>query len=283
MTAVFQYNPERPQREETELYLQYWGKEDCVPGHPVGPGVREIYKIHFIHKGKGHLRIGEQTYSLGAGQAFLIFPHIVTYYEADQADPWTYSWVGFVGTAAEPALSRAALTPQSPIFPMDVRMMPGLYEQLKEAAGHEASAGFRLQSLLYELLSLMIDMAPQSGSEGANANVLTKKQDAYVHQSMEYIHAYYCYDISVQQLADSLGLDRKYLSALFKESLGVPPQQYLLRYRMDKACELLAKGTYTVGEVARSVGYQDALLFSRMFKKTIGVSPKAYLQTLIHK
>ncbi|MNG24493.1 Arabinose operon regulatory protein [compost metagenome] len=82
--------------------------------------------------------------------------------------------------------------------------------------------------------------------------------------------------MTIRQLSDYLGLDRKYVAALFREALGIPPQQYLLRYRMDKACELLRSTGLTVAETARSVGYKDALLFSRMFKKVIGVPPSRY-------
>ncbi|MNN48651.1 HTH-type transcriptional activator Btr [compost metagenome] len=77
-------------------------------------------------------------------------------------------------------------------------------------------------------------------------------------------------------LASNLGLNRKYLSTIFKQATGMPPRQYLLRYRMERACGLLKKGNYTISEVAGSVGYQDALLFSKMFKKMIGISPKNY-------
>lgn len=273
--AIFQYNPERPLQKEPELYLQYWGKEDCVPGHTVGPGVRDIYKVHFIHKGTGIVQVGEQIFSLSAGQAFLIFPDVVTYYEADANDPWTYSWLGFYGTQAANALELTSLSPETPVFPMDVRVMPGLYDRLTEAASHENSAAMRLQAIIYEFMSVLIEAAPISAGVGA----LVKKQDTYVHQSMEFIRAHYSENMTVQQLSAYLGLDRKYLSALFKDSLGVPPQQYLLHYRIEKACELLSKGKYTVGEVSRSVGYQDPLLFSRMFKKVKGVSPKSYLSS----
>lgn len=77
-------------------------------------------------------------------------------------------------------------------------------------------------------------------------------------------------------MSASLKLDRKYLSALFKRTVGLPPQQYLLNFRIAKACELLAESSCTVGEIARSVGYQDPLLFSRMFKRVKGCSPKDY-------
>ncbi|WP_254450244.1 AraC family transcriptional regulator [Cohnella herbarum] len=269
---MFRYNPERPQREDPDLYLQYWGKEHCVPGHAVGPGIKETYKIHFIHQGQGVVRVGEREYRLSAGQAFLIYPHTVTYYAADERDPWTYSWIGFYGAQVPSIIARTALTPECPVFPMDVRTMPDLYDRLTEAMCREDSGGIRRQAMLYEFLSTLVEVMPRE----AKGPVSGKKQDEYVHRSMEFIHSHYGDDISVRQLAGVLGLDRKYLSVIFKESVGVPPRQYLLQYRMDKACELLGKGIYSVGEVARSVGYQDALQFSKMFKQIKGVSPKHY-------
>lgn len=267
--AKFNYNPERPFREDIELYLSYWGKENCVPGHAVGPGIRDMYKVHFVHKGTGIMRVGDEQFKLSPGQAFLIYPHVVTYYEADHQDPWTYSWIGIQGTRVASILSRTRLTPQQPIFPMDLKFMPGLYDQLTELA-QEGSHDLQFTGLLVEFFTLLMALAPPSPAPVQTS----KKQDGYIHQSMEFIHAHYSETMTVQQLASFLKLDRKYLSALFKEALGIPPQQYLLQYRMDKAAELLGKGMYTVGEVARSVGYQDALLFSKMFKKVKGVSPK---------
>lgn len=270
--AVFHYNPDSPHQDQPALYLHYWGKEDCVPGHAVGPLVREHYKVHFVHKGKGKVRTAQREYLLEAGQAFFIFPHVVSYYEADADEPWTYSWIGFQGTEASRALSRTSLTADSPVFAMDKRLMPALYERMAELESGKESAGLHLQALLYEFLAVLTETAPLH----ASGQSVSRKQDVYVHQSMEFIHMHYGEEITVNQLASSLGLDRKYLSSIFKQSVGVPPQQYLLKYRMDKACELLAGGRYTVAEVARSVGYRDALLFSRMFKKSVGISPKGY-------
>ncbi len=267
------YNPERPFREGNDLYVTYWGKEDCSPGHAVGPGIRELYKVHFIHKGKGIVKVGKEMYTLLAGQAFMIYPQVITYYEADMEEPWTYSWIAFQGTQISYVLSQTSVTPEQPVFSMDVRIMPHIYEQLSEAAGFTASVDLRLTAILLQFLAELTEGTPHKSIDPASP----PKHDSYVHKSIEFFKNHYSEKISVEQVAASLQLDRKYLSALFKKAVGLPPQQYLLQYRMERAEEMLIQGIYSIGEVARSVGYQDALLFSKMFKKVKGASPKHYL------
>src|SRR5262249_50818947 len=145
-------------------------------------------------------------------------------------------------------------------------------DQLTESLSHESSRDLRLNAAMYRFITALIESVPAFSSSDIGA----KKSNGYVHRALEFIHAHYSEPLSVEQLASDLGLDRKYLSAIVKEAKGVPPQQYLLHYRMRKACALLRDSDFSVGEIARSVGYSDALLFSKMFKRTIGSSPSEY-------
>ncbi|WP_219835510.1 AraC family transcriptional regulator [Paenibacillus sp. R14(2021)] len=271
------FNPERPYREDTDLELLYWGKEQCTPGNSVGPGIRECYKVHFVHDGFGTVTVGDRSYKLSAGEAFLIYPQVVTRYEADEAEPWTYSWMAFQGARMPDILAGTSLKPAEPVFAMDLKLMPGLYESLCDALQQGGSVDLRLTTLLYSFMVALVEAAPASADKHASV----RKQDSYVHRSIAFIHAHFSENLTVAQLAALIGLDRKYFSVLFKEALGLPPQQYLLQYRMDRASDLLESGAYTVGEVARSVGYQDALLFSKMFKKVKGVSPKQLMPSSV--
>ncbi|KAA9004845.1 AraC family transcriptional regulator [Paenibacillus spiritus] len=270
--AIFHYNPDPPSRSEPELHLLFWGREQCSPGHAFGPGVRDYYKIHFIHGGRGVLQAAGQTRRLEAGQAFLTYPHQKVYYEADRGQPWLYSWIAFTGSRAEELLARTSLTPAEPVFPADGEPMEELYERLNEDARAGEAADLLLMGRLYEFLAALVRTMParETGLSGS------RRTNAHVADSLRYLHAHYCEDISVEQMAEQLQLDRKYLSALFKRETGVPPRQYLLDYRMAKAADLLIRTDCTVGEIARSVGYRDSLLFSRMFKRVRGLSPRAY-------
>ncbi|WP_410513784.1 AraC family transcriptional regulator [Paenibacillus sp. BR2-3] len=270
--AIFNYNSERPFRGNPDLHLHYWGREKCASGHSVGPGVRDLYKIHFIHEGTGQVSVGEYSHNLQAGQAFLTYPHIVTYYAADLHTPWTYSWIAFTGEQVDYLLSKTSLSPEHPVFPMDQLMMPELYERLTQAAETTDSLDLPLKAILYQFFALLLQTVPAS----SDILPLPKQKSIYVEQCLHFLHSHYCENVTVEMMSSTLKLDRKYLSSLFKRAIGLPPQQYLLNFRIAKACELLTETPCTIGEISHSVGYQDALLFSRMFKKVKGCSPKAY-------
>ncbi|MBO7746274.1 helix-turn-helix transcriptional regulator [Paenibacillus sp. MWE-103] len=91
--------------------------------------------------------------------------------------------------------------------------------------------------------------------------------------AIRYVHAHYAEPVTLELLASRYGLKPKYFSSLFRDYVGVGPIDYVIRYRINRAHELLLTGQFTVAAVARSVGYPDAYYFSRLFKKYKGVPP----------
>jgi len=77
-------------------------------------------------------------------------------------------------------------------------------------------------------------------------------------------------------LAKTVGLDRAYLSRLFKAQVGLGPMAFLAILRADRAASLLRSSELNCGEVGLAVGYSDANLFSRRFRARFGVSPTQY-------
>lgn len=98
----------------------------------------------------------------------------------------------------------------------------------------------------------------------------------HVDMAKRYIDENYFNDIKVEELAELLGLDRKYLRNLFTEHVGMSTKDYLMVCRVERAKELLEIGDLSISSVALSVGYRDALGFSKIFKKYVGVSPSEY-------
>jgi len=82
------------------MQIFYCGYQKCQPGHAFGPAVRGQYLLHFIVSGKGSYTVGDRTFELHEGQAFLIRPGDLTFYKADETEPWEYMWVAFDGIDA---------------------------------------------------------------------------------------------------------------------------------------------------------------------------------------
>ena len=91
------------------------GYEKCSPAHSYGPAVRSGYLIHYILGGKGIYKTEGHLYHLSEGDAFLIRPNTLIYYEADKYHPWTYTWIGFQGIKIEEYLKRTSLL-ETPYF-----------------------------------------------------------------------------------------------------------------------------------------------------------------------
>ena len=102
-------------------------------------------------------------------------------------------------------------------------------------------------------------------SKGAIIRILQKNM----------IDTHYNTGISIRQIADSIGIDKRYLSRIFKQEKNISIQDYILKYKIKKAQSLLLNG-FNVNEAAKSVGYDDAFTFSKIFKKHTGVSPSKF-------
>ncbi|QGQ98360.1 response regulator [Paenibacillus psychroresistens] len=91
------------------------------------------------------------------------------------------------------------------------------------------------------------------------------------------LHAQYNQEIELTELSDMVFLNASYLSFLFKQETGQTITQYLLEIRMMKAKELLrARMDLKVYQIGELVGYADAMYFNKLFKKTIGITPKDF-------
>lgn len=84
--------------------------------------------------------------------------------------------------------------------------------------------------------------------------------------------------LSLDTLAQDLGITSQHLSSIFKEKIGVNFLEYATRLRMDYACTLLRRGDMSIRDISEKCGYADMIYFKKLFQKTFGVSPREYAQ-----
>ena len=231
-----------------------FGYEECKSNHSFGPALRTHWLLHYVVSGKGVFKIEGREYTVTAGNIFVIPPYIETYYEADDTDPWEYIWIGF--TASDRIELRFS----------DVMHLPQahrIFEDFKKCSSMTSGRTEFLCCKIWQLISQIY--------EKQNENV------DYVDKALNIINAEYMSDLSIQSIADSVGLERTYFSALFKKRTSFSPKQYLLKVRMEQAATFLKEYGYSVSVTALSVGYGDVYIFSKMFKQFYGVSPSKYM------
>ena len=85
--------------------------------------------------------------------------------------------------------------------------------------------------------------------------------------------------ISLEHLAQRVGMSAGHLGVLFRKELGMPPVEYRKRLRLLRARELLTTTARPVGDIAQEAGFPDANYFSRLFRKEYGMTPRQYAQT----
>ena len=123
------------------------------------------------------------------------------------------------------------------------------------------------------LVEAMVDLfAPRDGDAVLYPVGLEARA---VRRAREYLHAHAHELVSLEELAGVVGLSKYHLARVFARETGLPPHTYQQRLRLARALPLLRQGALA-GEVAYELGYADQAHFSRTFKESFGLTPRAY-------
>ena len=95
-----------------------------------------------------------------------------------------------------------------------------------------------------------------------------------------YLREHLAEPIRIKHLASLVALSPFYFVRTFKAHVGVPPHQYLMRVRLERASELLAGTSLSVTQICHRVGFSSLSHFINTFRKHRGVSPLAYRQAV---
>ncbi|WP_274365432.1 AraC family transcriptional regulator [Paenibacillus thermotolerans] len=269
------------------LQVLFTGSSQTRPAHRSGPKVVDYYLIHYVESGYGVFAYEGSEYSLGPGDSFVIEPGVLASYTADESVPWRYRWIAFKGEEACELMAAAGLTRELPTVHVGGgrrgRAVRLCFERVRAAFAATAAAGrgLRVDAYLRLLLAEYADSVRAAGSGDGGSEPADGGPDAgadrLVRAAIHYLSAQYAEPISIELMAESLGYNRAYVSRLFKRHTGVSPVTFLLRLRLDRARRLLReRSELTVEQVASSVGFQDALYFSKQFRRAYGQSPTEY-------
>lgn len=204
----------------------------------------EHYVIHYILSGKGTFYNASGSYPVHAGQIFLMKPGETTSHRPDTKDPYSLRWIGFDGAMAH----------RFSELPSVIDAPAGIMENLCDLLDPTRQVACMLSA---ELLCLYAALFPTQETE---------KVLDYSRIVMDYVQKNYMNPISVQGIADQLGLHRGYLSRIFHQSTNYTLQQYIINVRITKARQYLTLG-YSVEQTAALCGFNSTASFCKTYKK----------------
>ena len=103
-----------------------------------------------------------------------------------------------------------------------------------------------------------------------------QNSESHVQRAISIVEDFYGRDLTVQYIADKLGLNRSYLSEIFSKQMGVPLKKYILDFRITQSEEFLFTSDWSVDYISQICGFNSPSYFSKIFKEYHGISPTEY-------
>ena len=254
-------------KHKLDLYMINCGYEDCCTNFVCAPHIRKYYLIHYVTKGSGYYEANGQKHFVSQGDIFVIYPdELITYYSPDVNNTWSFCWIGFSGKIAAEYLNTAGISG----YTKSIKNRE-FYSIISNCLNYIEENKNSISQL--KLNSYILDSLYALSKSEASHKLSPVEQ---VDKAVRYIEYNYMNAITAKDVTAYLSLERTYFYRIFKKYTGSSPEQYIIRYRIQKATELIKFGKYSITEIAEFVGIKDVYYFSRVFKKVMGMSPSEY-------
>ncbi len=233
---------------------------------PTRPQGFPDYQLIYIRKGKGHFFFEDGEQTVGAGQVVLYSPHepqIYRYFKEEGAEVF---WLHFGGSEAASLLEELKLNAEK-VFSLcaegDIPLL--ISELIAELQLQKPAFQAACRALLTAVLTRV-----------CRCRHTLESSDAVIERACLKIAAGYAKNLTNQELADACNMSVSSFAHRFKEKIGVSPREFLLRRRLAAACFLLENTDTPIGNIAKDVGFEDALYFSKFFRSRTGQNPSDY-------
>lgn len=236
------------------------------------PRGRIDYQLIYVASGKAHFYFEDREELVTAGHMVLYRPREVqkyVYYGTDQTEVY---WVHFTGSDVKNILRQYGISDNMHIFYCGALLE---YQSLFRLMIQELQMCREdYQELLAMMLRhiLILIHRQMNNVKKADSGFMTEEIDLAV----SYFNEYYNTDICIEEYAASRHMSTSWFIRNFRKYTGFTPMQYILEIRISNAESLLEATEYNITEISRIVGYENPLYFSRLFKKSKGLSPSEY-------
>ncbi len=228
------------------------------------------YSFIIVRDGKGTVNYPDKRVTITKGHGVVLNLGESAKFKADSIEPFSLIQIQIGGKGISPVIANIHTRENSNILNF------GTNNKIIDCANDlivECSKTYRSE---YAILMMFYDFLNSIDEHYMVKKIPTK--NVYMTRAVEYIKQNYNKNISVENIANLLGIERSYLSRLFKTYKNKSTQNYIIDYRMYKAKRLFEEEDMNVSQVCTAVGYTNIYCFSRIFKSRVGMPPKEYME-----
>lgn len=251
------------------------GRHNCAPQQNWGPSSRDYYLIHFIVNGAGRYNLGNTYSKVEAGQCFFIPENALSFYSADQHNPWSYYWIAFRGSDAEAMCDACGFSLSNPVVSIrHINKITNHIDHMIETDVSSLSSEVTVESLLLQIFSCILE---ERKTNLASAR-MEIDQDQYMQKALTYIQNHVGEQLTVSQVAKELFIGRTLLFQLSRKYFNLSPRQLITHAKIIRACELLKTTDDSIKNISDMCGYTNQFAFSRAFRRECGIAPSEFRQ-----
>ena len=235
------------------------------------------YQMLYLLDGEGvfcsdHVK----DHPIKAGDIFLLFPNEWHTYHPLASSRWESYWIGYRGKNMDDRVEHGFLSPEKPVY--HVGYCPeiiSLYESAMQVAKREEA--YSQQSLAGIVNNLIGTMYARERNI-----ILSRDQDKVdiINKARLMIRERLESRITIQEIADQLGMGYSNFRKLFKEFTGISPALYQQELRLQRARELLSSTPISIKEIAYRLNFDSPDYFSSKFKAKVGCKPSEYREKM---
>ena len=226
------------------------------------------YHLLYTTTGKGRLFIDGKDFFIGEHSGFFFHPGLPHEYYAE-AEPWSTWWITFDGYAVKELLKVFGFDRYNVFHISDFEKLHQLHGDVHAAAASSRPAGGHHAShMLYKFL---LEFKSCIGDEALKTRHGKYQQ---LQPLLQHIEESYNKVLTLNDMAGIMCVTPQHLCRIFRQALNMRPFEYIARYRLQKAKEILVgPGNPGLKEVAAITGFNDASYFCSVFRQYEGITP----------
>ncbi len=224
--------------------------------------VSRHYTLYYVLSGTGTYAVNHVDYHVSAGDLIVCTPSDSFSCRIPPKDPAEHIWITFTicGKVSNYFAYPFLHAPQQ----------KELFAELQKQIRQETADWHVIQNVLQEIGDLT--------GAGSDSDV------QIVYDTARYIQNNVCStDLSIGVLANRISVSRFRLVRAFARVKNMPPMEFVIRCRLEKACELIRSHRYSLSEVSQMTGYKNYSTFARVFKKYYDITPKEYRKNCMQR